>query len=383
MSTIQQARRCFSCGTKLQSEDKSAPGYISPDVFSAHPGGSIFLCDACFRDSRYNIAPRTPDVSADWLEMIKDAKSSDALVIYVVDLFSFESAFPPELVTLLEGMRLMVMANKRDLIQKKVPDEEIKEYVAHRFRASKCSVTSDDVFLVSLRSTSDVRDIAEEMERRRGGHDVILVGSSMAGKSAFRDAYLRQYSNNSNKPVVTVEYGATKIPIMQIPLDESTYIYDAPGIPLSNDIRGICPGIARKVIPSKALSARRFGIGKSGAISVEGLALITLTEGKKTNVSAYFKDELHIHFHISRPVLKSFLRRISEKKVKVIDPNFVDATDFDAFDIAVEEKGQRDIGIEGLGWISFQGNGQTFTVMVPKGVSVYTSRAKIKDKHAK
>ncbi|MBQ4255339.1 MAG: hypothetical protein II721_05015, partial [Bacilli bacterium] len=66
-----------------------------------------------------------------------------------------------------------------------------------------------------------------------------------------------------------------------------------------------------------------------------------------------------------------------------IDPNFVDATDFDAFDIAVEEKGQRDIGIEGLGWISFQGNGQTFTVMVPKGVSVYTSRAKIKDKHAK
>ena len=383
MSTIQQARRCFSCGTKLQSEDKSAPGYISPDVFSAHPGGSIFLCDACFRDSRYNIAPRTPDVSADWLEMIKDAKSSDALVIYVVDLFSFESAFPPELVTLLEGMRLMVMANKRDLIQKKVPDEEIKEYVAHRFRASKLSVTKDDVFLATLRSTGDVTEIAEEMEKRREGHDVILLGSSMAGKSAFRDAYLRHYSNSSTRPVMTVFYGETKIPIMQIPLDDSTNIYDAPGIPLSNDVRGICPGLVRKIVPTKALQPRKYGVAKQGGLSVEGLFFIGHTEGKKTNITCYFRDDLHIHFHHSRPAIKSFFRRIAEKRVKVIDPRFTNPNEFDAFDITVEEKGQRDIGIEGLGWVSFVGNGQTFTVVVPKGVSVYTSRCKIKDKNAK
>ena len=383
MATIQQVRRCFSCGIKLQTEDENAPGYIKPEVLSMYGETSILLCDACFRDSRYNIAPRTPDVSEDWLKMVKDAKQTDALVIYVVDLFSFEAAFPPELVALLEGMRLMVLANKRDLISKKVPADEIKEYVAHRFRASKLSVTKDDVFLASLRSTGAVTEIAEEMEKRRGGHDVILLGSSMAGKSAFRDAYLRHYSNSSSRPVETVFFGETKIPIMQIPLDDATSIYDAPGIPLSNDLRGVCPGLVRKITPTKALQPRKYGVAKQGGLSVEGLCFIGHAEGKKTNITCYFRDDLHIHFHHSRPAIKSFFKRISEKRVKVIDPKFTNPNDFDAFDIIVEEKGQRDIGIEGLGWVSFVGNGQTFTVVVPKGVSVYTSRCKIKDKNVK
>ena len=52
--------------------------------------------------------------------------------------------------------------------------------------------------------------------------------------------------------------------------------------------------------------------------------------------------------------------------------------DFDAFDITVEDKGQRDIGIAGLGWFSFVGNNQTFRIFVPKGVGIYSSRTKIK-----
>lgn len=50
---------------------------------------------------------------------------------------------------------------------------------------------------------------------------------------------------------------------------------------------------------------------------------------------------------------------------------------FDIYDIEVTEEGQRDIGILGLGWISFKGEGQTFRVTLPKGVFLYTSRAKV------
>jgi len=383
MSSIQSVRRCFSCGAKLQSEDPNAPGYISPTILEAYGPDSILLCDHCFKDSRYNIAPKTPEVNEDWLTMVRDAKASNALVIYVIDLFSFESAFPPVLVQILEGVNLLIIANKRDLLSKKVPDEEIKEYVAHRFRASKCSVTKDDVFLATMRSTSDVRDIAEEMEKRRQGNDVLLIGSSLAGKSAFRDAYLRQYTNQSNLPVMTIYYGETKIETMRIPLDDKASMYDAPGIPLSNDMRGVCPDLQRKVTPVTPMSGRRYAVARGGAVSIEGLALVSLTEGKKTAVTVYCRDDLHIHFHHSRPVTKSFFKRISDRKVKVYSEKFQNPSDFDAFDIKVEESGQRDIGIEGIGWVSFMGNGQTFSLLVPKGVAVYTSRAKIKDKHAK
>ena len=45
--------------------------------------------------------------------------------------------------------------------------------------------------------------------------------------------------------------------------------------------------------------------------------------------------------------------------------------------LLVDETGERDIGIQGLGWISFTGNNQKIRIVVPKGVAIYTTRAKI------
>ena len=47
------------------------------------------------------------------------------------------------------------------------------------------------------------------------------------------------------------------------------------------------------------------------------------------------------------------------------------------YDVKIDQEGERDIGILGLGWISFKGNNQTFRVSVPKGVYIYTSRSKV------
>jgi hypothetical protein len=52
--------------------------------------------------------------------------------------------------------------------------------------------------------------------------------------------------------------------------------------------------------------------------------------------------------------------------------------DMDIFDFSIEETGSRDLGIAGLGWINFVGAEQTFRLYVPKGVSVYGSRCKVK-----
>ena len=72
------------------------------------------------------------------------------------------------------------------------------------------------------------------------------------------------------------------------------------------------------------------------------------------------------------------MKAIERGTVYPIDKNATALNAFDAFDIQVDEVGPRDIGIEGLGWITFKGDNQIFRVYVPKGVSVYTTRAKIK-----
>jgi ribosome biogenesis GTPase A len=75
-------------------------------------------------------------VSPDFLTMLSDAKASDALIVYVVDLFSFECSFSSKVNEIIRSLPLVILANKRDLMPKEAKDEDLREYVAHRFRAS-------------------------------------------------------------------------------------------------------------------------------------------------------------------------------------------------------------------------------------------------------
>ena len=379
MSRIEVVRRCFNCGQLLQAEDPNGPGFISPETFNKYGPDSVLLCNKCYHEARYNIAPKGAEVTDDLITIVEDAKASDSLVVYFVDSFSFEASFPPELVSALEGVRMMVCANKRDLLPQ-ISDENLREYIAHRFRASKLSVKSQDVILTNLNSTSDVTLLKEEILARREFHDVYLIGSKNAGKTAFRDAFLRSYSNSSNRPVETALYPRTQVPSMSVPLDNSTSLYDFPGMPLNNDIRGVCEKIWKKIHPTGRIAPKKFSMSSKSLFTIEGLALVELQEGKKTDIALYIRNDLAIRRGSADSLAASFFRRLRDGRVKVYDPDFKQASDFDAFSIHVEESGSRDIGIEGLGWFNFEAGNQTFRIMVPKGVSVYTSRAKITKK---
>ena len=63
---------------------------------------------------------------------------------------------------------------------------------------------------------------------------------------------------------------------------------------------------------------------------------------------------------------------------KPFSSHLTDITQFDVYDFTIDEKGSRDIGVLDLGWFNFTGAGQVIRIFVPKGVYVYTSRAKLK-----
>ena len=63
--------------------------------------------------------------------------------------------------------------------------------------------------------------------------------------------------------------------------------------------------------------------------------------------------------------------------LKPINKNINNQKDLDVYEINVSEINKRDIGIQGLGWFSFEGNEQIFRIYVPHNVAIYKSRAKI------
>ncbi len=379
MSKLNVVRRCYSCGTILQGDDPSQPGYLDKNFLESSQNNVLF-CDKCWNEQRYNIAPRKAAADPDFITMMKDAQASDAMIVYVVDLFSFESSFIDEINETIHGLKILVIGNKRDLLPPKVPDEELRVYVAHRFRVAALNVQKEDVFLMStLSSQSDIEEIATEIKRRRQGHDVYIIGAVGAGKSRFLASFLRDFQNPSNHPIQWANYPATKLRVMQIPLDNSSMIYDTPGTSVENSLASkLTNEDSLAVLPREKVNPRGLLLAPKESLFIGGVVRIDLLEAKKVNaLKAYFAPGVTLK-KAHGNVENIFLKTIVSKFVKPTLPNLKGLPDFDVFDLDVEETGSRDIGIQGLGWINFIGDGQKFRIYLPKGISCYTSRAKIK-----
>ena len=379
MSKLNVVRRCYSCGAILQGEDPEQAGYIQKDLLDSSPS-TILFCEHCWREQRYNIAPRQATADPDFITMLKDAQASDALIVYVVDLFSFESSFIDEVSHTIRGLKILVIGNKRDLLPAKATDDSLRIYVAHRFRVSELSVQAEDVFLMStLSSQSDIQLIVNEIQKRRAGHDVYVIGASGAGKSRFFASFLRDFQNSSSHPIQMAKYPGTKIRVMQIPLDNSSMIYDTPGTSIDNSITSrLTTADESYVLPKVRVASRGMNLAPKEALLIGGVVRIDLIEGKKAGVplKCYFAPEVTLKKakgDLDSATLKAFASRY----VKPTIESLKSLADFDVFDLDVEENGSRDIGIQGLGWINFEGNKQKFRIYLPKGVSLYTSRAKI------
>lgn len=380
MSKLNLVRRCYNCGVVLQAKNKKKEGFIEKKIFD-DPKEHILLCDKCYREEKYNLLPREANINPEFMTLLKDAQASDALIVYVIDLFSFEASFITEVNEALRGLKVLVVANKRDLMPKEVDDATLKEYVAHRLRVAKLDVV--DVILTSQTANYNIDIVMDTIEKLRKRHDVYIIGTIAVGKTLLLKSLLRVFKNLSSNVIVTQLYPyTTSIKVMQIPLDNSSRLYDTPG--LSND-NSIVSKVERDVLiaitPSKQLKRRSAVLNYKQALMLGGLARIDLLSKKKIGLTIYTSDEVDYKKLYSHSLDKEFNKCLERGVPAPSSVRYQSVSQFNAFDISIEESGERDIGIEGLGWISFMGDHQKFRIYVPKGVSIYTTRAKIK--HAK
>lgn len=378
MSKFDVVRRCYNCGDILQGDDPKKEGYIDKRMLDT-PLSSVLFCEKCWADQKYNISPKTPKASKDVLTMLEDAQATDALIIYVVDLFSFEASFIPEINEAIAGLKILVVANKRDLLPLKADEEYLREYVAHRFRVAKLACQKEDVVLTSLTSNQDIMPIVEKIDNLRRGHDVYCLAATGAGKTLLLYSFLRGYSNSTNTPVQTVAYPGTHLSVLTIPLDRSSFVYELPGTSIDNSILSkLDMASLGEVTPTSPIKGKSFYLSEGDCLYFGGLAYVEMLKGsEKTPIHCYFSPKVEI---MKKHNSSSFFKMLEKGELRPSIKGVSSSLDFDAFEIEVEEKGSRDIGIEGLGWFSFEGNGEKFRIFLPKGVSVYTSRAKIKEK---
>ncbi len=374
MSVLKKVKRCSHCGAILQTEDQTKDGYITSVILKKYPDG-VLLCDKCFNEEKKEDSIIV--LNDEYKSILETIKKDNALVVYVIDLFSFEGVFPSEATNLLSGLDVIAVANKRDLMPKTVDDYELISYVNHRLRMSNLKVK--DVLLTSTNANYHIDELRKLIRDNVDGRDVYFVGSSTSGKSALISEILKNFENKTNKFIVTYTFPNTTLRGFQIPIGENNYIYEVPGFPITNSLLGLLEKpIVNYIVPKKAVEDRKYIISDKISLAIGGLAFIMQLTEEKTVLHCYISPKINIKTR--RGDSLKFFNGILEKGDQTnTSYKFRNLSDFDIYDFEITEKGERDIGVLGLGRIQFKGNNQKFRIFVPKGVYVYTTRAKLKN----
>lgn len=374
MGTIRKVLRCYKCGTILQDKDENSPGYIISDVYNNHKS-EILLCNSCFEKAIFNSTPKTNEFDDKFYLILEKAKQTESLVVLVIDLFSFEGSVPERFSKTLGETNVIVVANKRDTLSPKIKDEDIKAYVYHRLRVIGLNIQK--VIIASSLNDYNIDLLTQEIMNYRNNKDVYLIGFQNSGKTTIANAFLRHYSNNTNRLITLTEFPGTDLRVTEIPLDKTTNMYDVPGIKTDNQFYDICDkSLINTISPKSLVIPKKAILNSNNSIFIGGLARIDLLEGKKTNVEVYVSNKIQVNIVKGKNLDELFFEGI-KKGLKPTLKGYDDYTKFDIYDIKVDEEGWRDIGILGLGWISFKANNQLFRVTLPKGVYVYHTRSKV------
>ena len=371
--------RCYHCGAILQCENENEKGYIIPESLHRATPIQIIYCDRCFETMKaFNNSELEQKVDQEVLKILDDAFATDAYIIWVVDLFSFNGQLNKEIADKVKKLNVTVVGNKRDLFPMNVKDESLIEYLEDRFNAY--GIKPKSVRLLGATNKIDSKELIDSMNAARKGHDVYMIGNSTSGKTSIINRAMKGFENKTSRQIKTITYPGTSVNVLEIPLSRSSFFYELPGISQTTSATGkLEKDVIRQIVPKKAVKVITRTMSAGDALMVGSLAAFEVIKGKTTNYRFYSAEGVEtrkvqskkLDDYINENNIRRFARPVSERLVSFLD--------YDMFEYAMEnDKKWHDIAIEGLGWLSFIAQGQMIRIRLPKGVALKESLAKIR-----
>ena len=373
--------RCYHCGAILQSEDKNEKGYVVPESLHRATPIQIMYCDNCFETMKeFNNSELEQRVDKEVLKILDDALATDAYILWVVDLFSFNGTLNKEIADKVKKLNLTVLGTKRDLFPANVKDESLIEYLRERFE--DYGIKPKTIRLVSTSATNkeNAKELINAMNVARKGHDVYMIGNLTSGKTSIINKAMKGYENKTSRQIKTVTYPGTNVNVLEIPLSRSSFFYELPGISQTTSATGkLEKDVIRQLTPRKAVKIVTRSLNAGEALVVGSLAAFEVIKGKATNYRFYSAEAVETK-KIHNKKLDDFIKENNiRRSVRPVSERLISFLDYDMFEYAMEKDNKwHDIAIEGLGWLSFIAQGQMIRVRLPKGVALKESLAKIR-----
>ena len=378
MANARRVIRCQSCGAILQADSKKEPGFISKAVFE-NGVPKIPYCNSCYEKMlTLNSSALDHETDKDILKILKDAVATDSLIVWIVDLFSFNGTLNPDVVRRVKKLNIVVIGSKRDLMPSFATDEMLIRYLDERF--AEVGINPVAIKLIGAEDNIDIKSSLEDFAEFRKGRDVYLIGELNSGKTTFINKMLKDYKNKTRWQVKTELYPGTNSNVLEIPLTNSSFFYELPDLSNSTSVYPkVEPSVQKLILPKKEVVMTRRFIGAGSAICVGNLACLYVIKGHHTSIRVYSGEKVEIKSLASEKVEDFMSNNLKKKFLKPVSERYRSFRDYDMFEYDLEDDDLRhDISVEGLCWFSMRGKGQTVRVLLPKGAAVKESLSKIR-----
>ena len=379
MGKFKRVLRCYHCGAILQCEKPDEKGYIIPESLNRATPIQIIYCDKCFETMKaFNNSQLDQEVDQEILKVLDDAYATDAYIVWVVDLFSFNGTLNKEIADKVKKLSVAVIGTKRDLFPSNVKDESLVAFINERF--NEYGIKPASVRLMGNTNKMDAKEYIDAMNSARKGHDVYMIGNLTSGKTSIINRALKGFENKTTRQIKTIKYPGTHLDVLEIPLSRSSFFYELPGISQTTSAVGkLEKDVAKQIVPKKDVKMVQRSMAPGDALMVGSLAAFEVLKGKSTNYRFYAAEGVETRKVSSKKLDESISENNVRRSVRPVSERLISFLDYDMFEYAMEnDKKWHDIAIEGLGWLSFVAQGQIIRVRFPKGVAIKESQAKIR-----
>lgn len=329
------------------------------------------------------------------------------IVLVVVDLADFDGSLPRTAIRsilpagfleygdisrrLPPGFRLVIAANKSDLLPKEATKKRLEAWVRKRIAQGGLPRPSA-VHIVSSERGLGIKGLLAELQYAVGNRgDVWVVGAQNAGKSSLLNAMSRSVNLPSSSSVTAAHVPGTTLGIVRVPglLPRGCKMLDTPGVPHKHQISSILSAEEmRLLLPRRPLTPRTYRIGVGQSVTIGGISRVDVLEcpGATMYLTVWVSEQ--VVCHLGKTDLAENL--LSKHHGTKLIPPIGDEQRINSFpslqptEVTVHgsnwKKCDVDVAIAGVGWVGIGLNGDALLrVWAPPGVAVTTRDALVPD----
>ncbi len=340
-------KQCIGCGAILQSENKTAVGYI--------PNIEKNICQRCYRIKHYDDLVLDLKEAIDPYEVLKEVNKLDGLICWIVDLYDISGSVKLPINRYVNNKDIVFVGTKRDLLPETMSNDKLKKYLYSQLKENGITVKS---IAVLANKATDGIDGLKDIIKAHKSNKVILMGNANSGKSTLLNALIDQDVTISAYPGTTVGINRYE--------NHGLIVYDTPGLKNTGSIlQHIDIKCLHQILPKKLKKIRNFQIYQDQSFAIGGLVRLDLLNVKLATVTFYISNDLEIHRGKTENADKLWtnhygvlLNPIIGKYQEMKKSHFTKKED------------KIDIVINGLGFISINGDVKNIEVTVNNNIDV-------------